>query len=92
MEQLTQLPNIGKVLADKLTRCNIINEDQLRAIGSKNALMQISDCIEGTVCINMLYALEGAIQGIRWHYLSYETKQELKEFYNNTFKGERDEN
>jgi DNA transformation protein len=29
-----------------------------------------------------LSALEGAIQGIRWHYLDGETKQSLKKFYN----------
>ncbi|WP_372481128.1 TfoX/Sxy family DNA transformation protein [Clostridium tagluense] len=29
-----------------------------------------------------LYALEGAVQGIRWHNLSGEIKDELKEFYN----------
>jgi len=28
-----------------------------------------------------LSALEGAIQGIRWHHLSRETKESLKEFY-----------
>ena len=28
----------------------------------------------------MLYALEGAIQGIRWHCLDKVRKQELKEF------------
>ncbi len=29
----------------------------------------------------MLYALEGAIEGIRWYSLSNDIKQELKEFY-----------
>ncbi|MBX4260419.1 TfoX/Sxy family protein (plasmid) [Clostridium estertheticum] len=29
----------------------------------------------------MLYAIEGAIEGIRWHYLSDDIKQELKVFY-----------
>ena len=31
--------------------------------------------------INSLCALEGAIQGIRWHYLDCETKAELKRFF-----------
>ncbi|WP_309245476.1 TfoX/Sxy family DNA transformation protein [Clostridium estertheticum] len=38
-----------------------------------------------SACINKLYALEGSIQGIRWHNLSKEVKNELNEFYN-TFK------
>ncbi|MBT3209955.1 MAG: hypothetical protein HN704_13745 [Bacteroidetes bacterium] len=29
----------------------------------------------------MLYALEGAIQGIRWHGLDKNRKEELKEIY-----------
>jgi DNA transformation protein len=32
-------------------------------------------------CIMRLSALEGAIQGIRWHLLDKETKESLKEFY-----------
>jgi len=38
-------------------------------------------------CLNMLCALEGAIEGISWHYLSDEVKQELKEFHK-SFKNE----
>ena len=34
----------------------------------------------------MLYALEGAIQGIRWHDLSKEKKDNLRDFYNSTIK------
>ncbi|WP_376699591.1 TfoX/Sxy family DNA transformation protein [Listeria booriae] len=29
----------------------------------------------------MLFALEGAIQNIRWHQLSSSTKKELRQFY-----------
>jgi len=49
-------------------------------LGSKQALIKISALENSGACLNMLYALEGAIQGIRWHGLSKETKQELKEF------------
>lgn len=34
-------------------------------------------------CINMLYALEGAIQNIRWHKLEKDVEAELLEFYRN---------
>ena len=33
------------------------------------------------VCINMLFALEGAIQGIRWHDLDKTRKRELNDFF-----------
>lgn len=49
--------------------------------GSEKALQLISTLENSGVCINMLYALEGAIQGIRWHQLSAKRKRELLDFY-----------
>jgi DNA transformation protein len=80
MNSLVTLPNIGDTLAQKLNRIGITNFEQLKTIGSKEALIKISTLENSGACLNMLYALEGAIQGIRWHGLSKETKQELKEF------------
>ena len=81
MKQLTGLPNIGKTLAEKLSLVGIANEQELKKIGSENALIKIATIENSGACINMLYALEGAIQGIRWHGLNKDRKQELKEFY-----------
>ena len=80
MNSLVTLPNIGNSLAQKLNLIGITNSDQLKAIGSKQALIKISALKNSGACLNMLYALEGAIQGIRWHGLPKEIKQELKEF------------
>ena len=80
MNSLTDLPNIGEVLSNKLHRIGITNSGELKAVGSKQALVKISTLDNSGACLNMLYALEGAIQGVRWHSLSKETKQELKEF------------
>ena len=81
MNALTKLPNIGRTLADKLRSVVIESEQDLKTIGSKNAIIKISTIENSSVCISMLYALEGAIQGIRWHGLDKIRKQELKEFY-----------
>ncbi len=81
MKQLTDLPNIGKTLAKKLNLVGIEKEKVLKEIGSENAIIKIATNENSGACINMLYALEGAIQGIRWHGLDNERKQELKEFY-----------
>lgn len=81
MDALTKLPNIGKTLAAKLTLVGITNLEELKEVGSENALIKISTLEKNEACINMLYALEGAIQGIRWYGLSKERKYELKEFY-----------
>lgn len=82
MNKLTELPNIGKILAAKLKTVGIDTEQELRKIGSENAIIKISTLENSGTCINMLYALEGAIQGIRWHGLEDGRKQELREFYN----------
>lgn len=81
MEQLTDLPNIGKTLACKLESIGITSASELKSIGSKQALIKISTLENSGVCLNMLFALEGAIQGIRWHGLNNADKQDLKLFY-----------
>jgi DNA transformation protein len=82
MGKLSTLPNIGKVVEQQLNQVGINTIDQLTEIGSKDAWLRIK-CIDDSACINRLYALQGAIEGIRWHDLSAEVKAELKEFYNN---------
>lgn len=81
MGQLSKLPNIGNKLEDQLIKVGIETVDQLKQIGSKQAWLNIK-AIDPSACINRLCALEGAIQGVRWHYLSDEVKDELKELYN----------
>ena len=81
MSDLSKLPNIGKTLAEKLIQCGITSPDDLKSIGSENSFIRIKT-IDHNACINMLYALEGAIQGIRWHNLDNNRKLELTEFYN----------
>ena len=81
MSKLTDIPNIGKTLAEKLEMVGIQNQKQLISEGAENAMIKIS-AIDQSACINMLYALEGAILGIRWHHLENERKRELTEFFN----------
>ncbi|GAA0085308.1 TfoX/Sxy family protein [Clostridium sp. CTA-7] len=81
MDKLSDLPNIGEKLEEQLNETGIETIDQLKESGSKEAWLNIK-AIDSSACINRLYALEGAIQGIRWHNLSTEVKKELKEFYN----------
>ncbi|MEW8994313.1 TfoX/Sxy family protein [Clostridium sp.] len=80
MSKLSDLPNIGKKLEEQLNEVGIETIEQLKEVGSKQAWLDIK-AIDDSPCINRLCALEGAIQGIRWHSLSEEVKRELKEFY-----------
>ncbi len=80
-ETLTSMPNIGITLAKKLNKAGIMTRQELIHTGSENAFIRIAT-IEHDLCINVLYALEGAVRNIRWHSLDKSRKQELKEFYN----------
>ena len=80
MGELSKLPNISTVVEGKLNEVGITTQKQLKEIGSKQAFLSLRKNDTGA-CINMLCALEGAIEGIRWHYLPDEVKQELKEFH-----------
>lgn len=80
MGNLSKLPNIGAVVEEQLNRVGITTYDQLKETGSKQAWLKIK-AIDESACINRLYGLEGAIQGIKKSQLSPEVKAELKEFY-----------
>lgn len=79
MDKLSSLPNIGKTLEAKLIAVGITSPEELKMAGAENALLRIR-ATDQSACLNMLMALEGAIQGIRWHGLSKTRKEELKEF------------
>lgn len=82
-DHLTTLPNIGKTLSEKLHDVGIETPEDLLAAGSENAFIRLKTVDEG-ICFSELCALEGAIQGIRWHNLVADRKNELKVFYKMT--------
>lgn len=81
MSKLSTLSNIGNVLEVQLFQVGIETVEQLETLGSKQAWLRIKE-VDPSACFNRLCALEGAIQGIRWHDLRDEAKEDLKAFYN----------
>jgi TfoX C-terminal domain. len=79
-EKLTELPNISKVLSAVLIDAGIDSPEQLRALGSREAFLKIK-LRDPTACFNKLCALEGAVQGVRWHDLDPAVKEELRVFF-----------
>jgi DNA transformation protein len=77
---LSDLPNIGTTLAQRLSEIGISTPEELIRLGSKTAFIRLK-VADPTTCINTLMALEGAVLGIRWHHLSEDSKLELKQFY-----------
>ncbi len=80
MGRLSDLPNIGKVLEQQLYNTGIETPEKLYKTGSKQAWLSIK-ALDPSACYHRLCALEGAIQGIRWHNLPEHTKEDLKKFY-----------
>jgi DNA transformation protein len=80
MGKLSEMPNIGKELEQRLEVVGIETPQQLIATGSCQAFQRVF-AHDPTLCINMLYALEGAVQNIRWHKLEPIAKLELQHFY-----------
>ncbi len=80
MGKLSQLPNIGKTMEKRLANVGINDVETLKKIGSKEAFKRLR-LFEGDTCFCSLCGLEGAVEGIRWHYLSSDVKTELKKFF-----------
>ncbi|HQI79139.1 MAG TPA: TfoX/Sxy family protein [Petrotogaceae bacterium] len=78
--KLSETQNIGAVFETLLIRVGIHDSTELLDAGSKEAFKKIKN-IEGQACINMLFALEGAVQGKRWHKLSQQEKEDLRFFF-----------
>ncbi len=74
---LRGLPNIGKTLEEKLIKAGIASADQLKEMGSLEAFRRIRAGVDTSSCLSMLFALEGAVQGIRWHELHKEFRDKL---------------
>lgn len=83
MERLTDLPNIGPVLAGNLERIGITGPDQLREMGAEEAFLRIRAQVDATACLHQLEALAGAVEGVKKGLLPPERKAELKTWYKN---------
>jgi DNA transformation protein and related proteins len=80
MKKLTDLPNIGEIMEKRLAAVDVLDAETLLAIGSKEAYIRLFQH-EGDTCFSALCGLEGAVQGIRWHHLEKETKEDLRKFF-----------
>jgi DNA transformation protein and related proteins len=77
--ELSKVINIGKDAEKKLKLVGINSYEELKSVGSEQAFLRLQT-IDPGACLSLLCALEGAVQGIRWHQLPYERKEELKMF------------
>lgn len=70
------LPNIGPALASRLLAAGVRSPAELAALGPVAATLAVHDPGD-PACYNTLYALAGALAGVRWHDLEPQTRQGL---------------
>jgi DNA transformation protein len=73
--------NIGKVLELKLEAVGIETLDELKKVGTEEAFLRLLANNKNT-SRSVIFSIEGAITGVRWHNLNGPRKDELKKFYN----------
>lgn len=80
MSDLLKQINIGKDTASKLKQSGIETFEDLQAAGSEQAFLRIQT-IDPGACIQLLYGLEGAIEGVKGNQIPAHKKHELLQFY-----------
>ncbi len=81
MRSLSSLPNIGKITEALLNDAGIGTAEDLLRLGSREAFLRMR-LKDQTLCLHMLYGLEGAVRGIRDTKLPPDVKEDLKAFFN----------
>jgi DNA transformation protein len=67
--ELARLRNLGPVSAGWLVAAGIRSAAELRALGAVAAYHRVATHRSGDASLNLLYALEGALRGVRWDLL-----------------------
>jgi DNA transformation protein and related proteins len=78
---LSGIINIGKDTQAKLRQVGIDSFEKLKEAGTEGAFIRLQT-IDPGACLSLLYGLDGAIRGTKWHELPLERKHYLQEFFN----------
>lgn len=77
---------LGKTMEKKLHSVGIHSAEELKEIGSKQAVFRLKEKYPGT-CVVILYHLEAAIQGVEIKQLEDTCKAELKAYFKSMSSG-----
>ena len=75
---LTTLRNIGPACARWLVAAGITTPEEVHARGAVAVFRQVAMHRAGDVSLNLLYALEGAVRGVRWDHLPPDVRASLR--------------
>lgn len=76
--ELARLRNLGPASCAWLVAAGIRTEAELRALGAVEAFRRVAFQRGGDVSANLLYALAGALDDVRWDRLSPEERARLR--------------
>ena len=79
--RISEMKKIGVINEEKLAQVGIVEQDQLRKLGTEAAFLKIRHLVDDGACLHLLYGLEGAIQDIPKRELSERRKAELRDFF-----------
>lgn len=79
MAELTTI-GLGKTMEKKLRSVGINSAEELKKIGSKQAVFRLKAMYPNT-CVVILYHLEAAIRGVEIKQLDNDCKSELKAYF-----------
>jgi DNA transformation protein len=65
-QPLESLTNLGRIAARQLAEVGIASETDLRNAGAVGAYLRLKEHFGPAVSLNYLYALDGALKGVRW--------------------------
>jgi DNA transformation protein len=77
MAKLETLPNIGKVLAERLHKAGIESDTALKKLGDAKAFLALRAELPDDACVHTRLALAGAVRGVRWHDLDEGLRKKL---------------
>jgi hypothetical protein len=80
MMRLSQLKNIGPQTEAWLNEVGIVTIEDLQTVGAVEAWRRVC-AVHPRASLNGLYALQGALLGVRWDQLPPEIKADLKHQY-----------
>lgn len=75
--RIKDLPNLRLANERMLKKAGITTVDQLFEAGALNAYKALQETHQGTVSLELLWALEGAVSGQHWSVISQQRRSEL---------------
>ena len=79
IDELDRMRNLGRVSAARLRAVGIATPEELKRVGAIEAYVRLRRAFPGVIKERALYALHGAVTGVRWYALSEEIKAALRD-------------